>query len=80
LRFVYSTSSPLHRYLYWDATCHWQLTNYLFQEREAGTTTDVVTKQLSAVEAKVKDWSKIVIAYEPIWYSFSFRTLSPIID
>jgi len=37
------------------------------EEREAGTTTDVVTKQLSAVEAKVKDWSKIVIAYEPIW-------------
>jgi len=40
-----------------------------FQEREAGTTTDVVTKQLAAVAQKVKDWSKIVIAYEPIWYS-----------
>lgn len=37
------------------------------EEREAGTTVDVVTKQLKAVADKVKDWSKIVIAYEPIW-------------
>lgn len=28
---------------------------------------EVVTKQLGAVAAKVTDWSKIVIAYEPIW-------------
>jgi hypothetical protein len=26
-----------------------------------------VTSQLKAVAGKVKDWSKIVIAYEPIW-------------
>ena len=26
-----------------------------------------VTSQLKAVADKVKDWSKIVIAYEPIW-------------
>ena len=37
------------------------------EEREAGTTVDVVTKQLKVVAEKVKDWSKIVIAYEPIW-------------
>ncbi|KAH6642061.1 Triosephosphate isomerase [Boeremia exigua] len=37
------------------------------EEREAGTTVDVVTKQLKAVADKVSDWSKIVIAYEPIW-------------
>jgi len=37
------------------------------EEREAGTTVDVVTKQLKAVADKVKDWSKIVVAYEPIW-------------
>ena len=37
------------------------------EQREAGTTVDVVTKQLKAVADKVKDWSKIVVAYEPIW-------------
>jgi triosephosphate isomerase len=38
------------------------------EEREAGTTVDVVTKQLKVVADKIQDWSKIVIAYEPIWY------------
>ncbi|KAH6694044.1 triosephosphate isomerase [Plectosphaerella plurivora] len=37
------------------------------EEREAGTTVDVVSKQLAALKAKLSDWSKIVIAYEPIW-------------
>ncbi|KAF9700046.1 hypothetical protein EKO04_001761 [Ascochyta lentis] len=37
------------------------------EQREAGSTVDVVTKQLKAVADKVKDWSKIVVAYEPIW-------------
>lgn len=38
------------------------------EEREKGITVDVVTKQLAAVKEKVgSDWSKIVIAYEPIW-------------
>lgn len=37
------------------------------EEREAGKTVDVVTKQLEALKAQINDWSKIVIAYEPIW-------------
>jgi len=37
------------------------------EQREAGSTVEVVTKQLSAVAEKVKDWSKVVVAYEPIW-------------
>jgi len=37
------------------------------EQREAGKTIDVVTTQLKAVADKVKDWTKIVIAYEPIW-------------
>ncbi|KAI9678596.1 MAG: triosephosphate isomerase [Caeruleum heppii] len=37
------------------------------EQREAGKTIDVVTRQLRAVAEKVKDWSKVVIAYEPIW-------------
>ncbi|KAL5113551.1 triosephosphate isomerase [Pleosporales sp. CAS-2024a] len=36
-------------------------------QREANQTIDVVTAQLKAVADKVKDWSNIVVAYEPIW-------------
>ena len=45
------------------------------EQREAGETVNVVTKQLKAVADKVKDWSKIVIAYEPIWYVYAQKTL-----
>ena len=38
------------------------------EEREANKTIDVVTRQLQAVAEKTKDWEKIVIAYEPVWY------------
>ncbi|KAI9750291.1 MAG: triosephosphate isomerase [Lichina confinis] len=37
------------------------------EQREAGKTIEVVTKQLNAVAERVSDWSKVVIAYEPIW-------------
>jgi len=37
------------------------------EQREANKTIDVVTAQLKAVKEKINDWSKIVIAYEPIW-------------
>jgi len=37
------------------------------EQREAGKTIEVVTTQLKAVADVVKDWSKIVVAYEPIW-------------
>jgi len=37
------------------------------EQRESNQTIEVVTKQLNAVKAKVQDWSKIVVAYEPIW-------------
>jgi len=37
------------------------------EQREANKTVEVVTTQLKAVADKVKDWSKIVVAYEPIW-------------
>jgi len=36
-------------------------------QREANETISVVTSQLKAVADKTKDWSKIVIAYEPVW-------------
>lgn len=37
------------------------------EQREAGKTNDVVLSQLKAVADQVKDWSKIVVAYEPVW-------------
>lgn len=37
------------------------------QQREAQETIAVVTHQLNAVKEKTKDWSHIVIAYEPVW-------------
>ncbi|KAI0067124.1 triose phosphate isomerase [Artomyces pyxidatus] len=39
------------------------------EEREGGKTQDVVQAQLKAVIAVLKpeDWSRIVIAYEPVW-------------
>lgn len=38
------------------------------EENAAGKTVDVCSAQLQAVtDAGVKDWSKIVIAYEPVW-------------
>jgi len=36
------------------------------EQREANQTIHVVTRQLAAVAEKTKDWSKIVIAYEPV--------------
>ncbi|KAI1164256.1 triose-phosphate isomerase-like protein [Nemania serpens] len=37
------------------------------EQREAGQTLDVIAAQLAALKAKISDWSKIVVAYEPIW-------------
>ncbi|KAF2658897.1 Triosephosphate isomerase [Lophiostoma macrostomum CBS 122681] len=37
------------------------------EEREQNKTIEVVTRQLKAVADKISDWSKVVIAYEPIW-------------
>ena len=37
------------------------------EQREAGDTIKVATRQLNAVKEKNVDWSKIVIAYEPVW-------------
>jgi triosephosphate isomerase len=39
----------------------------LLADREAGETNNVIEKQLKAMIPAVKDWSKLVIAYEPVW-------------
>ncbi|KAB1704207.1 triose-phosphate isomerase, partial [Klebsiella pneumoniae] len=37
------------------------------EQRESGSTIDVVAAQTKAIADKVTDWSKVVIAYEPVW-------------
>lgn len=36
-------------------------------EKNAGITLEVVERQLNAVIDQVKDWTNVVIAYEPVW-------------
>lgn len=37
------------------------------EERKAGVTLEVCARQLDAVSKIISDWSKIVVAYEPVW-------------
>merc|ERR1719284_2118031 len=36
-------------------------------ERQSGRTAEVCTEQMLAVIPSISDWSRIVIAYEPVW-------------
>lgn len=47
-------------------------------EREAGKTFKVVTRQLQSIAKVVNDWTNVVIAYEPVWAIGTGKVATPL--
>ncbi|KAJ6799260.1 triosephosphate isomerase, cytosolic-like isoform X1 [Iris pallida] len=47
------------------------------EQREAGSTMDVVAAQTKAIADRISDWTNVVVAYEPVWAIGTGKVASP---